>query len=302
MKTVALDRALLAERLASFAETIRRRGAAADVKAQGGALFQLLIAPLQPHLVDVDQIVIVADRELHGVPFAALYDAGRRRYLVEELTIHFAPAAAAMTRDGETALRPALIVADPPTPRWPRLPATRQEAEKIASAYGGTLLTGEEATRARFIDAAKGSALIHFAGHADSDTGESYAALLCAASGDDSGILGAGEIGKLALDKHPLVVLAACGTFRGSPGHVAGMPSLARAFLLAGARSVIGTLWEVDDDMSAALFLRIHEDLRAGASPARAVQSAQLEMIHASDVRFAHPATWAPVEVLSSSW
>jgi len=81
---------------------------------------------------------------------------------------------------------------------------------------------------------------------------------------------------------------------------VAGMSSLARSFLIAGARGVVGTLWEIDDDVSAPLFTRFHQLLRAGASPARALRDAQLEMLHASDPRASHPAAWSPVAYLST--
>jgi hypothetical protein len=46
--------------------------------------------------------------------------------------------------------------------------------------------------------------------------------------------------------------------------------------------------------------MKLHEHLRAGESPARSVRNAQIEMIHASDPRLRHPATWAPLELLSS--
>ena len=68
-----------------------------------------------------------------------------------------------------------------------------------------------------------------------------------------------------------------------------------------GARAVAGTLWEVDDDVAAVFFLRFHEHLRAGLSPALALRTTQLEMIHAADPRLQHPATWAPVELLSKT-
>jgi CHAT domain-containing protein len=139
--------------------------------------------------------------------------------------------------------------------------------------------------------------LIYFAGHADSDSGRSSAALLLA----DGATLDESDIVRLHLDRNPLVVLAACGTFRGDAMHVAGMPSLARAFLLAGARAVVGTLWEVEDDVTSALFLDFSNQLRAGASPARALGHAQRAMLHSSEPRLMHPATWAPVEVVSGS-
>ena len=103
--------------------------------------------------------------------------------------------------------------------------------------------------------------------------------MLLASEGDDSGLLFAGEIAKLELRAHPLVVLSACGTLRGETTHVAGMASLSRAFLTAGARAVVGTLWEIEDDIAPQLFLRFHEQLRAGEVPAGALRAAQLAML-----------------------
>ena len=298
---MAIERRVLAERVDSFARKIRSRAPDVAIQEDGAALYELLIAPLRPQLAAYENVVLIPDRELHAVPFAALYDAANKRYLADQLTIRLVPSAAAAPAPAGTELRPALVVADPAAAGWPRLPASGEEAVSIAAAYDTTPLRGENATRAAFVEAATNSAMIHFAGHADSDVHRSYGALLLATTAGDSGVLGAGDIARLALPGRPLVVLAACGTFRGSASHVAGMPSLARSFLLAGARGVIGTLWEIDDDVSAPLFLRIHDHLRAGAVPARAVRAAQVEMIHASDARLRHPATWAPVTFLSSS-
>ena len=88
---------------------------------------------------------------------------------------------------------------------------------------------------------------------------------------------------------------------RGDSAHVEGMPSIARAFLAAGARNVIGTLWEIDDDAAAPLFHRIHRELRAGSSASDALRNAQIALAHDADPRLRHPATWASVELLGYS-
>jgi CHAT domain-containing protein len=265
------------------------------VHAASSAVYALLIAPIRSLLNGVDELVIVPDGRLFAVPFAALYDAGSRRWLLDDFEIRFAPAVGSLKPAGSTSLSPALIVGDPPSSR-PRLARGRAEAEQIAAVHHGRLLSADAATRARFIEAARGSALIYFAGHAESDLLDRDSALLLA-----GGAISESDIARMRLEQHPLVVLAACGTFRGDPMHVAGMSSLARAFLTAGARAVVGTLWEVDDDVAASLFLQFHENLRADASPARALREAQRSMIRSSDPRLAHPATWSPVEVLSGT-
>ena len=72
----------------------------------------------------------------------------------------------------------ALVVADPTTALEARLPESRREAIAIAAMYKARPLMGEEATRAQFASAAENAALIHYAGHADSNTNESFGALL----------------------------------------------------------------------------------------------------------------------------
>jgi CHAT domain-containing protein len=291
------ERSALAARLSSFAGKIRSRAAVEQIRGEAAGLYRLLIAPVESRLASAGQIVIVPDRQLFAVPFAMLYNESRREYLIERFAIRFAPTASAAGDGATAALQPAVVFADPPTPRWPRLPNSRREGERIAAIYGARLVEGEAATRERFLEAAAHSALIHYAGHADSDAGGSYGALLLAASASDPGLLPSSEIAHLNMPGHPIVVLAACGTFRGDTVHTAGMSSLTRAFLLAGARAVVGTLWEVDDDVAAPLFLSLHEQLHAGVPPSQALRNAQLEMIHASDARLRHPATWAPIEI-----
>ena len=300
VQKAAIERGDVAERVASFDDSIRNRSSFDQIRTQASALYKLLIGPVQSRLSTASEVIIVPNRQLYAVPFAALYDDASSQYLVEKVTIRFALAASRVHPEAANGtLLPALVVADPTTSHWPRLPASLREGERIAAGYGAVALSGDTATRKRFVEAAAGSALIHYAGHADSDVGGSYGAILLAPGDSDSGVLASNDIALLNLSKHPVVVLAACGTLRGNSVHVGGMSSLARAFLLAGARAVAGSLWEIDDDVASAFFLKFHEYLRAGESPARAVRNAQIEMIHASDPRLRHPATWAPVELLS---
>jgi CHAT domain-containing protein/tetratricopeptide (TPR) repeat protein len=287
---IAIDRNVLGDRIAAFEKHLRDR---ADVTTEATALHRLLIAPVQARLGTSDRLVLVPDRQLYGLPFAALRDPERGEFLVERYRLRYAPAAALAGNDEAAALQPALVVADPASAGWPRLPRSGEEGARIAALYATTLLSGSEATRERFLASAARSALIHFAGHAESDA--SSGALLLA-----DGDVTAADVARLALKARPLVVLAACGTFRGDAAHVSGMPGLARAFLTAGARAVIGTLWEVDDDVAAALFFQLQEHLRTGEPPADALRTAQLEMIHASDARLRHPATWAPAVLTES--
>jgi len=95
----------------------------------------------------------------------------------------------------------------------------------------------------------------------------------------------------MRLPRAPLVVLAACGTLRGKTESIEGMPSIARSFLAAGASTVAGTLWDVDDARASAMGTAFHRAVDAGATPALALQEAQRDAI-ARGGEDAHPKHW----------
>jgi CHAT domain-containing protein len=285
-------------------DLLQHRGDIAAIRRQTAALDRLLIVPVAAELAGAERLIIVPDRQLHTLPWAALYEAPQGRYLIEDFAVSVSPSAGAMLQKTSTlTLAPVLVVGDPHDEGAPSLPEAAREAEVIAAMYdSSTLLEGGHATRARFLTAAQGSGMIHYAGHADSNSADPFGALhLAADRPHDTGDLDTSAIAALPLRNAPLVILAACGTMRGESQHVEGMPSIARAFLAAGARSVVGTLWEVDDDTVAPLFHRLHVELHNGASPSAALRTAQIALAHDPDPRFSHPASWAPVELLGYS-
>jgi len=283
-------------------DLLRRRSSTAVLEAATASLHRILIAPVVGKLTGANHLIIVPDRQLHTLPFAALFDAVHQRFLVDDFALSVAPSAASVLRHSSSANArgPVLIVGDPHDEGDQPLPAATQEAADVAAIYdSSTLLTGERATRARFITAAQQSGVIHYAGHAEGDAGESFGVIHLAADRPaSSGDLDAAAIAALRLRSTPLVILAACGTIRGDTEHVEGMPSIARAFLAAGASGVVGTLWEIDDDTAAVLFRRMHVELHNGANPSSALRTAQVALAHDSDVRLSNPASWAPVELL----
>jgi CHAT domain-containing protein len=88
-----------------------------------------------------------------------------------------------------------------------------------------------------------------------------------------------------------LVTLAACDGFSGQVAGQEGVSSLARPFLVAGARSVVANLWSANDDFSRALMKRFYTRLRSGQDVASALRQAKLEMIELFGSR-ATPHLW----------
>jgi CHAT domain-containing protein len=275
-------------------------------------LFDHLISPWLDR-VGADRIVFVPDTRLEGAPFACLRDR-QGHYLIEGHEIAIAPSASLYAQAvNASALpmaleNPGLVVGNPKLGpdmllRLRDLPFAEEEAKRVAhQAPGSRLLLGEAATRGAFLEDLRRSSWVHFAGHGLVNRQNPLLSMLVlapASDGSDPGALYARDIYELDLHGLRLVVLGACdsaeGAFEGGGG-----ASLARAFLAAGARTVVAALWEIDDRASEELFAAFYDRLKRGLAPAAALREAQLAMIHSEDSALRSPLAWAGFQVIGA--
>uniref|UniRef100_UPI001951A6C2 CHAT domain-containing protein n=1 Tax=Halomicronema sp. CCY15110 TaxID=2767773 RepID=UPI001951A6C2 len=118
-------------------------------------------------------------------------------------------------------------------------------------------------------------------------------------SGQEDGILTALEAASLNLYGTQLVVLSACETAQGEVVSGEGVYGLRRAFTLAGAESLLMSLWRVEDEGTQDLMVRYYENLLSGMGRSEALRQVQLEMISSDD--YSHPYYWAAF-VLTGDW
>jgi CHAT domain-containing protein len=122
---------------------------------------------------------------------------------------------------------------------------------------------------------------LHFAVHAFADPNFPERAALVllndGAAGDD-GLLQPREIARFRLNAS-VVVLSACDTAVGPVVGQEGVLNIARAFLVAGAHSVITTLWTVSDTTSTALMRRFYENITAGQDIAEALMRSKATVL-----------------------
>jgi len=110
-------------------------------------------------------------------------------------------------------------------------------------------------------------------------------------SGDDDGILTALEASGLDLWGTQLVVLSACDTGNGKVTNGDGVYGLRRALVIAGAESLVMSLWQVDDAATRDLMAGYYARLKAGKPRSSALRDIQLEIHH--QAKYAHPFYWA---------
>ncbi len=178
-----------------------------------------------------------------------------------------------------------------------QLPSTRAEIKSIAqlwretSAEGVSVLLGHEASEYKFKELAKRHRVLHIASHGYSPppdelevttprwqyvTNHDYIDALvnsgialaganvgnsqAPAESNENGFLSSYEVLSLDLSGVDVVVLSGCETALGHVAHNEGILGLQRSFLLAGAHTVLASLWPVDDEMTASLFEACYSD------------------------------------------
>jgi CHAT domain-containing protein/Tfp pilus assembly protein PilF len=181
------------------------------------------------------------------------------------------------------------------------------DADVLHFATHGLDLAGDCAVPDKRLAATRGFAIAADAPLEERTSAPATAALVLApggAGGEDDGLLTAQEIATLDLSRTRWAVLAACATAAGTARHYEGLFGLARAFRLAGARTVISSLWPVEDAATAQWSEALYgARLGSGLDTAQAIAAAQRGVLSARRERgeSTHPYYWAAF-VASGDW
>jgi CHAT domain-containing protein len=296
-----------------FVDEVRSKGAGKETSKR---LFRELLEPI-PEAKTATRLIVAPDGALNLLPFEALRDnAGE--YLLKSRVISYVPSGTILdvlrrARKNESAASPFLGVADVayenqggagrriPAPgtirglvvrgvadfsgmRLQDLPQTREEVEEIGRIVGpsAVILFGKDATETAFkkepLDQFR---VLHLAVHGFADTQYPERSALVLGtdpkSGDD-GLLQVREIIRLRLNAE-LTTLSACDTGVGKLQGQEGVSSLVEAFLVAGSKSVVASLWSADDTFASALMNRFYLRLGLGEDTGSALRNAKLDLL-----------------------
>jgi len=222
------------------------------VEATGTWLAEALLEPAdRAGLLDgVEAVHVIPDDVLHGLSFAALPGSSGAVY-GDRFVWSRSPSLEAWDGVQRRRERPGATVAFGPTGGV----ATRAELAAAASGPADAAHLARRATETRWRRAARSAGVLHFAGHATApDPGLRGGMLTLRADGINDGRLTLPEILTLELDG-TAVVLLGCDTVArpdapAALGPAPELPSLSEAFLAAGTRAVVGSLWAVSEDVT----------------------------------------------------
>ena len=246
-----------------------------------------------------DELVIVSDGALCFTPWAAIIESMRIR-TVPSLTSYQLISSVPEDHHKKTGT---LLVGNPCLNELkkppPDLPCAQEEVEMIASILNTRPLTGRQATKAEVIKRMSSVGLIHIAAHGNKCTGE---IALSPNLGWTSKfpkkrdfLLQMSDVRGANL-RARLVILSCCHSGRGRILKGEGVVGIARAFLASGARSVLISLWAIDDEATMVFMKSFYQHLKEGKTASAAIHQT-MEFLRESE-KFSEMRYWAPFQLL----
>ena len=279
----------------------------ADTDRDLQMFYKLIIAPVA-NLLTGPEIVIVPERSMFRVPFAALREETGKKFLTEKFRIRIAPSLTTLKliQDSPADYHShtgALIVGDPEVgvvlykgaPKdITALPCARREAEMIGRLMDVQPLIGEHATKQAVLNGIDSVSLIHIAAHGNAERGQIALAPnrrteSTGISQEEDYLMTMEDISKVQL-RAKLVVLSCCHSGRGQI-NCEGVVGIARAFLGSGARSVLVSRWALEDTATEQLMNQFYAHLADGESASESLHQAMKWM---RNNRFTKVSQWAP--------
>ena len=319
----------------AYREAIERKAPVDSLRILSQPLIESVFQGLLDEHPEVDQLIVVPDGPLVYLPFDALMGSDGR-FLVEKYTIKSVPStsilpfikdpgrvddnslfAFAASEFGEEGSIP-LLRSEAFTP----LPYAPIEVDSIASFFSSSTVLKDEAKSEELIkdDGLDSYKYLHFATHGVMNEANASQSKLILSNREylldspEDGHLTGLEINTMDINAD-MVVLSACNTGAGKYLKGEGLLGLQRSFLVAGASSVVASLWEVYDASTATFMTEFYRDMIDGQQAefgwwnrtmdyfgwyeqplfdykAKALRQAKLDML--DHQYYSHPVYWAP--------
>ncbi len=295
-----------------------------QAQALAAELYGIVLQPIEGWLPSGKTLCLVPDDALNYLPFAALIDrdgsSGQAEYLIQKFSLSWAPSAAVLKylldhrHEGKKPKDYRILAVGNP---MGDLPGSEQEARQVAALFAdSTVLLGQAATKDSLCKLLESPYdVLHLATHGVIDEKSPfYSYLILAGDRSCSGIttyrqsltellsapnlLMTHEIFNIKLPETNLVTLSACQTSRGRLYRGEGVVGMTRAFMKAGATSVLSSLWKIEDNFTKEIMTYFYEGwIKNKLTKAQALRAAQMHLIEAMAkdrvIKRPYPGIWA---------
>ena len=300
-----------------------------DASNDGSTLYKMLVEPAQDVLKKEASakninVFIIPDGGLNSLNFETLVPENAvpktsasqpKHYWIEDVTIANAASLGMLPAHGRSSsLGGKLLLignsvapfvgADNPYPELPNSAAQMENIEKYFPSNRQEVFTRQQALPAAYLNShPEKFSYIHFVAHGTASRVDPLdSAIILSrdpasnAAQDDSFKLYARDIIGTPPLRAELVTISACQSTGNRTYSGEGLVGLSWAFLRAGARNVVGALWDVSDTSTARLMDNFYGELKRGQPPEVALRSSKLAMLHTNEVS-RRPFYWAPFQL-----
>jgi len=254
-------------------------------------LYEILLRPVEQYIKPYSNIFIVPSSNLSNLPFAALidnFDLNNIHYAAEYFNFGYLSSIHLynlMYNIKNSEGNNIVLFGDPDG----SLPGAKMEINEIGTLFNNKkLFTGKNANIKNFESVINDANIIHLATHGHMDRKSLKKSWLLFANGQKFSM---SNIFGLNLTNTNLIVLSACETAMGNKD--IEYSTLSRAFANAGAKTILGTLWEVDDKASYKLMVNFYKNILNGDDKFSALSKAQRTLINSGDEKLSKPSKWA---------
>jgi CHAT domain-containing protein/tetratricopeptide (TPR) repeat protein len=291
-------------------------------------LYAKLIAPIAAELKQ--NVIIVPDKALANLPFDALLTKvsekterfQQHQYLLQKYNISYCNSIDLLSKmkikNSESRAKNTLLAVAPfydnsspfidslksiaavTRDKLDALPYSGEEVFKVAKIMGGKTLTGNDANKNNVTDVWTNYQILHFATHGKANFEQGEFSYLAFSPMAQDKRLYAKDIYNFDLNHVEMVVLSACESGIGEQQIGEGAISIARAFAQAGAKSIVTTLWSINDEKTKDIMAYFYKNLKAGMTKSKALQQAKITYLLSQKGNNAHPFFWAAFELIGN--
>jgi CHAT domain-containing protein len=273
------------------------------LKEKNILLYNALIAPIEKDIANKTVLAIIANGWLTYLPFQALAKPtkeGDLKFLISEKSIVSLDSVIALNKTipaSISGMSNVTIFANPDN----SLPGANKEAELISKVYSMSTMSfvQQPFTVSIINQLAKKADILHLATHGHLDGSDINASYLVIGKKLEKGKtlqkkLWLKDIYDLNLENSKLVVLSGCDT--GKIGNLSSEPddivgSLASAFRVAGANTILASLWKAHDEATKIIMQNFYENLKLGYNKAESLRRAELKL--KENPKYSHPLFWS---------
>ncbi len=284
--------------ITEYREQLQNSGDANYIETSG-KLYDILIRPVEDKIkaFSPKQLSIIATGKLRYIPFETLYDEQTDQYLIQKYPINYLTrlSSRSLKSNGETinqtSLQKGILALGNPIPRAPQnLPGTEEEVRNIAQIFPGSeSFLHNDATLDKFKAFAPRFPFLHLATHG------CFQPQGCQKLGMEANTilfadqqLNIADAALLGLQNTELLTLSACQTALQANSNGEEIAGLAYIFERAGAKAVMASLWNAEDNTTKEIMIQFYQNIKNGMSKGEALQKAKISQIGR------HPFYWSP--------